>query len=142
MIPLEGSEARTPLQTQDGALIPGWSLEVLAVTENPDKKLKEMETYFRDLHVKLNHVPKSRLEKFLRLCHPEVDKQMLRKVVEGFECKCERYNRAPRRPIVSLPRDPEFNGEVAMDLLFVHGAIMLHFMCLFTHFSSSSMLRR
>ena len=85
MIPLKGSEARTPLQTQDGALTPGWSLEVLAVTENPDKKLKEMETYFRNLHVKLNHVSKSGLEKFLRLSHPEVDKQMLEKVVEVFE---------------------------------------------------------
>ena len=61
---------------------------------------------------------------------------------EGFECEYERYNRAPRRPIVSLPREPEFNGEVAMDLLFVHGAILLHVMCLFTHFSSSGMLRR
>ena len=66
------------------------------MTENPDKKLKEMETYFRNLLVKLNHVSKSRLEKFLRLSHPEVDKQMLRKVVcEGFECEWERYNSAP-----------------------------------------------
>ena len=120
----------------------GWSLEVLALPENPEEKLREMETYFRTLHVKLNHVSKSRLEKFLLLSHPELDKRMLRKVVDDFECECERYNRAPRRPIVSLPKDPEVNAEGAMDLLFVQGVVLLHVMCLFTHFSSSSMLRR
>ena len=72
-IPLEGTEARAPLQTKDGALNPGWSLEVLAVSENPEKKLREMEKYFITLHVKLNHVSKSRLEKFLLLSHPEMD---------------------------------------------------------------------
>ena len=29
-----------------------------------------------------------------------------------------------------------------MDLLFVHRAILLHVMCLFTHFNASSMLQR
>ena len=43
-IPLEGTEARASLQTKDGALTPGWYLEVLAVSENPEKKLRYMET--------------------------------------------------------------------------------------------------
>ena len=141
-IPLEGLEPPAPLQTKDGALTPGWFLEVLAVSENSEKKLREMETCFRTMLVKLNHVSKSRLENFFLLSHPRRDKQILRKFVDGFKCECEHRNRAPRRPIISLPIDPEFDAEVAMDLLLVHRAVLLHIMCLFTHLSPSSMLRR
>ena len=43
-------------------------------------------------------------------------------------------------PIVALPREPVFNDEVCMELLFFEGIIVLHVMCMFTHLWSSTMV--
>ena len=42
--------------------------------------------------------------------------------------------------MAAIPREPGFNEEVCMDLLFIQNVIILHVMCIFTHLSSSAIV--
>ena len=66
---------------------------------------------------------------------------MLKEVVSEFHCSCEKFDKAGRHPVAALPREPGFNEEVCMDLLFIQNVIILQVMCMFTHLSSSAIVR-
>ena len=66
---------------------------------------------------------------------------MLREVVSEFHCSCEKFDKAGRHPVAALPREPGFNKEICMHLLFIQNVIILHVMCMFTHLSSSAIVR-
>ena len=70
-----------------------------------------------------------------------VDKVLLKEVVSEFHCICEKFHKANRHPVAALPREPWFNEEICMDLLFIQNVIVLHVMCMFTYLSSSAIVR-
>ena len=70
-----------------------------------------------------------------------VDKIFLKEILSEFHCSFEKFDKAVRHPVAALPREPGFNDEVCMDLLFIQNMIVLHMMCMFTHLSSSTVVR-
>ena len=170
LIPLAGAKSRGEIPTVRGELQPGWSIDVMKVddpdnqvtsnndsTENivtdpakvvetlskPGEQLrrkKDLENHFRTLHEKFNHVGKTTLQHFMERVYEGVDKALLKEIVSEFHCSCEKFDKAGRHPVAALPREPGFNKEVCMDLLFIQTVIILHAMCMFTHLSSSAIV--
>ena len=92
------------------------------------------------LHEKFNLIRKTRLQQFMETVYEGVDKVLLKEIVSEFHCSCEKFDKAGRHPVAALPREPGFDEEVCMDLLFIQNMIILHVMCMFTHRSSLSVL--
>ena len=70
-----------------------------------------------------------------------MDKILPKEIVSKFHCSCEKFDKAGRHPVAALPREPGFNDEVCMDLLFIQNVIVLQVMCMFTHLFSSTVVR-
>ena len=78
----------------------------------------------------------------LALAYPDRDASLLRSVTRGLVCEsCEKRKKAPRRPLVAMPKEPHFNYETGADLWYLRGQPVLHVICLFTRLRHCSFLR-
>ena len=94
------------------------------------------------LHTKLGHAAFPHLVEQLALAYPDRDASLLRSVTRGLVCEsCEKRKKAPRRPLVAMPKEPHFNYETGSDLWYLRGQPVLHVICLFTRPRHCSVLR-
>ena len=120
-----------PAKTAETPLKPGEQL----------RRKKDLGNHFRTLHEKFNHVGKTGLQDLLERVYEGVDNALLNEIVSEVHCSCEKFDKAGRHPVAALPQEPGFNEEFCMDLLFIQNVIILHVMCMFTHLSSSAIVR-
>ena len=74
------------------------------------------------LHTKLGHAAFPHLVEQLALAYPDGDASLLRSVTRGLVCEsCEKRKKAPRRPLVAMPKEPHFNYETGADLWYLRG---------------------
>ena len=94
------------------------------------------------LHTKLGHAAFPHLFEQLALAYPDGDASLLRSVARGLVCEsCEKRKKAPRRPLVAMPKESHFNYETGADLWYLRGQPVLHVICLFTRLRHCSVLR-
>ena len=93
------------------------------------------------LHRQFAHPPKERLQQLLRMSGPPwCHDQNLYKAISTIsdECEsCQKYGKAPARPIVGLPMATQFLETVAMDIKFYKGKPILHLIDLCTKLSAA-----
>ena len=95
-----------------------------------------------DLHTKLGHAAFPLLVERLTLASPDRDVSLLPSVARGLVCEsCEKRKKAPRRPLVAMPKELHFNYERGADLWYLGGQPVLHVICLFTRLRHCSVLR-
>ena len=82
------------------------------------------------------------LQRFFVRKHSGFNQSWLSQIVKDFCCECERFEGSRRHPIVAQPREPVFSDKFCMDLLLFEVIIVLHVMCMFTHLSSSTIVKR
>ena len=93
------------------------------------------------LHTKLGHAAFPHLVEQLALAYPDRDASPLRTVARGLVCEsCEKRRKAPRCPLVAMPKEPHFNYETGADLWYLRGQPVLHVICLFTRLRHCSVL--
>ena len=117
--PLKECEAHPDGAVAERAQKPKTVKEMMSKTPSTPKSKKELAAYFRLLDVKFNHVGKVRLQKLLNRFYEGIDPTWLKEVVAEFKSDCDKFDGAKGHPVVALPREPAFNDEVAMDLLFI-----------------------
>ena len=94
------------------------------------------------LHTKLGHAAFPHLVEQLALAYPDRDASLLRSVARGSVCEsCKKRKKAPRCPLVAMPKEPHFNYETGADLCYLRGQPVLHVICLFTRLRHCSVLR-
>ena len=101
--------AKTSLDSPNVNVVLHFSLDGLSIKKKKEKAIK--------LHKQFSHAKKDRLLKLLKDsgCEDREFKQIVKEVCD--ECTlCQKYSRAPLRPIVSLPLASRFNECVCMDL--------------------------
>ena len=96
-----------------------------------DKRLARKELLA--LHTKLRHAAFPHLVEQFALAYPDRHASLLRSVARGLVCEsCEKREKAPRRHLVAMPKEPHFNYETGADLWYLRGQHVLHVICLFT----------
>ena len=72
------------------------------------------------LHTKFRHAAFPHLVEQLALAYPDRDASLLQPVARGLVCEsCEKRKKAPRRPLVTMPKEPHFNYETVADLWYL-----------------------
>ena len=72
------------------------------------------------LHTKLGHAAFPHLVERLALAYPARDAYLPRSVARGSVCEsCVKRKKAPRRPLVAMPKEPHFNYETGADLWYL-----------------------
>ena len=93
------------------------------------------------VHQQFCHASGSRLKKLFQ-DGGVADKEML-KIVKEVDSKCSicnRYRKAPLKPIVCLPMSKVFNQSIAMDLKFIEAKIILHLIDHATRYSAGQVI--
>ena len=113
---------------------------MFAVESWGDKRLAHKELLA--LHTKLGHAVCPHLVEQLALTYPDRDASLLPSVARGLVCEsCQKRKKAPRCPLVAMPKEPHFNYETGADLWYLRGQPVLHVICLFTRLQHCSVLR-
>ena len=114
----------------------------MLLADNVWTDAKVAETELMKLHMRLGHTKIETLADQLIVAYPDHDGVLLRSVARKMTCQaCERKRKAPRRPMVALPKEPHFNYEVSADLWFLRGHPVLHVICFFTCLRQCALLQ-
>ena len=96
------------------------------------------------LHRQFAHASKEKLFQLIRLAgKPWKDNTNLIKAIDDIttSCQvCQKFQKAPSRPIVGLPMATQFLETVALDLKFIEGKPILHLIDLCTRLSAASVI--